>query len=278
MKYIEVIGLPGSGKTTAIEQIKCANKAGQALSETPIVEANEALCSAIADLQPILRHFWGVSSRTKANAPLRPIVRRLQRKYFSAPPARDIEEVDKVFHEAIRIGQRLFFSEIDYRSAREIYTLPQTINAQYLIYRLVQSHLKQSQNTSAEKLVLFDQFLHHNIVRACAVRQPLKEDVGRTIKAYLRKIPRPAGLFFLRGSTKLIVERLRERKKTAVQHEGFDVEELYSWTSNAQPLIDSIYTVAKQEGYAYRVVDFDGKCPEYIRSELQAFLKDLSHA
>lgn len=255
--YIEIIGVPGSGKSTIFDRL--IQKRHQLFSQSPL-----SLESLPAVNDRVIRNR-AVNKGNKVTKWLRkfmyigtPWARMQHLENFDITRSTDLMAFIKSYEEHICVARKGISLEGDNRPEFEVSICYSRFLEQLIAYQLAELGRREYE------VVLSDQFLIHNFLRLFPMSDISKEYVIE----YVNSLPEPLALIQLKPNSHTVKKRVLKRGKKATHHMDKSPDEIYEWTNSAMVFFDQLSTAFDKKNVPVFKIDSDNGNVEKICQEV----------
>lgn len=262
LEYVEIFGVPGVGKTTLYSAIKDlavadTDRVGSFSStETAVLQSAKAL----GVLK--LGRFRRVRDRFLLSLPG---ARQIAIESVISPSKYNerLQRFVARYPDYMRVSRKALADINESRVDGEYYAAVSRFLRQVMIAALLEE-------AGVKRTVVCDQFLVHSVFRVV----PVDSDSEKLCRQYFRTLPEPKAVIVLDTEAAVIVERLRARTKTAIQHTSVGDRELLAWTERARRIVELGTECLRERGV--RVIALDaGESAESLAAKSVRFVQGL---
>lgn len=215
LSYIEITGLPGVGKTTVYNQL--------INSEIFFKNSRELVSFEWATQKKIDYDKYNIINFF--NYFLSFFFKKLYYKRFGLDNDQALRLFCKTYPELLNISRKSINISADTRSEYEVISGFYRFLKQAIIFTEISNEPKLQ-----DKIVLTEQFMHHSVLRIF----PPVSGLDELTKEFLFYLPKAEVLIIIIDDEKNILERVRSRKKIALQHIDKSDKEILNWSYWAQ--------------------------------------------
>lgn len=237
--YVEVIGVPGVGKTTLYKKLVKPNSLKRHDVKEKLVSLEETLhrSTSIPKTKHHIFKHWPLYLLLEFSF----IKHRRILDKINSIDEDALKDFISDFPELIQFSRQALNLRQDHRSEYEKAIGYSRFLRQVIAYSMAQRSLKEGE------ILIADQFINHSVFRILPM---LRDDqiMESLMKDFFQKTPRALILLLISDKVENIVEKIINREKVALQHNGKSISEIRDWTEIAQKSILKSMDYVKDRG------------------------------